>query len=197
MSEKLSRALETAAAAAAAAAAATTKEMDEKINRGCIGMVWLVHGLVWAILGLLLLLTPLPLHTYGFIFVCLFFFALAFICLFCGRWTRWFWPELFISQSSKTLRNTIPISVGTHNECTAKSKRNMFLYQRIRMNICPIVFVICSFITIVQFRCFAAAPILFVAFFVCSFLLKLGLRGCLRACLCVFLLYLCVCHHRM
>lgn len=132
--------------------------------------------------------------SYIWIYICLFvFFPLAFICLFCGRWTRWFWPELFMSQSSKTLRNTFPISVGTHNECTAKSKRNMFLHQSIRMNICPIVFVIYSFITIVQFRCSHS----FCGFFCLLISFKAGVCVGACACLFVFLLYVCVRHHRM
>lgn len=125
-------------------------------------------------------------------FVCLFvcLSLWLFICLFCGRWTRWFWPELFMSQFSKALRSTFSISVGTHNECSAKSKRNMFLCQRIRISICPIVFMICSFITIVQFACFVA-PIFF------CLLISLRAGVCAGVCACVcFLLYLCVCHRR-
>lgn len=59
-----------------------------------------------------------------------FVFGFSYVC--SAVVERWFWPELFMSHSSKTpkiqLSRTQAHSVGSHNECIAEIKnRNMFL----------------------------------------------------------------------
>lgn len=61
---------------------------------------------------------------------------LSFVRLFCGRWARWFWPELFMSHSSLTpnfsgmacLGETDTV-VGSHNECIAEPNEICFFFN--------------------------------------------------------------------